>query len=84
MDHTFCELPFQLNEGRVGFRCAFIPNSKKIMITGGSVSNGASTEIVNTVDGSVKRASPMNYVRNKHGMGVITIKGENRLAVFGA
>ena len=81
IDHTFCELPFQLNEGRIGLRCAFIPNSNKIMLTGGH--DSSSTEIIDTVDRSVKRASPMNYARYKHGMGVITIKGENRLAVFG-
>ena len=81
IDHTFCELPFQLNEGRIGLRCAYIPNSNKIMLTGGH--DLSSTEIIDTVDRSVKRASPMNYARYKHGMGVITIKGENRLAVFG-
>ena len=84
MDHTFCELPFQLNEGRVGLRCAFIPNSNKIMLTGGHDSGSTrSTEIIDTVDRSVKRASPMNYARYNHGMGVITVKGDNRLAVFG-
>ena len=33
--HTFQELPFLLNVGRRGHKCAFIPNTKKIMITGG-------------------------------------------------
>ena len=32
--HTFQVLPFQLNVGRWGHRCAFIPNTNKIMITG--------------------------------------------------
>ena len=36
-DHTFQVLPFQLNVGREGHRCAFIPNTNKIMITGGDV-----------------------------------------------
>ena len=34
-DHTFQVMPFQLNVGRQGHRCAFIPNANKIMITGG-------------------------------------------------
>ena len=28
-------------------------------------------------------ASPMNSKRDRHGMGVVTINGEDRLAVFG-
>ena len=34
-DHTFQELPFQLNVGRVGHRCGYIPNTTKIIVTGG-------------------------------------------------
>ena len=33
--HTFQVLPFQLNVGRSSHRCAFIPNTNKVMITGG-------------------------------------------------
>ena len=32
-DHIFKELPYQLNIRRSGHRCAFIPNTKKVMIT---------------------------------------------------
>ena len=42
-----------------------------------------STEILDTEDGSVTMASPMNSKRGGHGMGVVTINGEERLAVFG-
>ena len=42
-----------------------------------------STEILDTEDGSVTMASPMNSKRRNHGMGVITIDNEDRLAVFG-
>ena len=80
-NHTFQELPFLLNIGRRGHECAFIPNTKKIMITGGS--NLDSTEVLDTEDGSVTMASSMNSSRYAHGMGVLTIKGEDRLAVFG-
>ena len=87
--HTFQVLPFQLNVGRHGHRCAFIPNTNKIMITGGY--NGSnvgyeyldSTEILDTEDGTVTMANPMNTKRTSHGMGVLTINGEERLAVIG-
>ena len=80
-DHTFKELPFQLNKGRVVHRCAFIPNTKKVMVTGEYYDN--STEILDTESGTVTLASPLNSERHSHGMGVLTIKGEDRLAVFG-
>ena len=82
--HTFQVLPFQLNVRRFIHRCAFIPNTNKIMITGG-YNNGSldSSEILDTEDGSVTMASPMNSKRVHHGMGVVTINGEDRLAVFG-
>ena len=88
-DHTFRVLPFRSNEMRTGHRCAFIPNTNKVMITGGELisTNKAkplkSTEIIDTVDGSVYMASPMKFKRVSHGMGTITINGEDRLAVFG-
>ena len=83
-DHTFKILPFQLNVGRRGHSCALIPNTNQIMITGGD-SDGFqdSTEALNTQDGSVTMASLMNSKRFAHGMGVVTINGENRVAVFG-
>ena len=85
-DHTFQEVPSQLNVERgFGHRCAFIPNTNKIMISGGYNDEGSldSTEILDTKDGSVTMASPMNSKRLKHGMGVVTINGEERLAVLG-
>jgi len=77
-DHSFKVSPLQLNYGRIGHRCCYIPNTKKIMITG-----GAYTEILDTKNGSVTIASPMKSNRNNHGMGIITNNGEDRLAVFG-
>ena len=85
-DHTFQLLPTQLIEERDSYRCALIPNTNKIMVTGGLYDNGGvsySTEIIDTEDGSVIRASRMNFRRSIHGMGVITNNGEDRLAVFG-
>ena len=54
------------------------------MITGGGNDDFLdSTEILDTEDGSVTMASPMNFKRAYHGMGLVTINGEERLAVFG-
>ena len=85
-DHTFQELPSQLNVERREPRCAFIPNTNKIMITGGcntpdGISNSA--EIFDADDESITMANPMNVKRAGHGMGTVTINGEDRLAAFG-
>ena len=82
-DHTFQILPSQLMLRRANQRCGFIPNTNKIMITGGDDGDDNSTEILDTEDGTVTMASPMNSKRIAHGMGVVTINGEDRLAVFG-
>ena len=85
-DHTFLELPIQLNKARYGHKCAYIPNTDKIMITGGRGKDEKvinSCEILDTTDWSITRASPMNSRRCFHGMGVITINGKDRLAALG-
>ena len=79
--HTFQVLPSQLNFDRYGHRCAYIPNTNKILITGGGYLD--STEVLDTEGGSINMASPMNSKRVDHGMGVVTINGKDRLAVFG-
>ena len=80
-DHSFEELPINLNEGRFGAQCAFIPGTNKIMITGGSCLK--STEILDLDQGSIVMASPMNFARHCHGIGIITVNDVQRLAVFG-
>ena len=35
------------------------------------------------ISGTITMASPMNFKRNCHGMGVVTIDKEERLVVFG-
>ena len=86
-DHTFQVMPFQLNDSRFGHQCAFIPNTNKIMITGGTDSHNDSvldsSEVLDTQDGNIIMASPMNFRRSQHGMGIFTIDGKERLAVFG-
>ena len=84
VSHTFQVVPFQLNVGRYGHRCAFIPKTSKIMITGGYNDDALdSTEILNTDDGSVTTGSPMNSKRDGHGMSIVNINGKDRIAVFG-
>ena len=84
-NHIFQVLPLQLNVERSSFASSFIPNTNKVMISGGhkSIRNLDSTEILDLDDISVKMASPMNFRRSGHGMGVITINGEDRLVTFG-
>ena len=88
-DHTFQTLPLQLIVGRSKAKCAFIPNTKKVMITGGigrrEFGSGYlnSTEILDPEDETVTMASPMSSERAGHGIGVFTINGKDRLAVFG-
>ena len=85
-DHSFHELPTQLNVKRYGQKCAYIPNTNKIIITGGRGNAESlldSSEILDTTDGSITMASQMNSKRCNNGLGVITINGEDKLAVFG-
>ena len=85
-NHTFKELPHQLNVERRSHQGAIIPYSNKIMITGGFNEKDnrlKSTEVLDPETGSVTMASPMNIDRCTHGMGVMTINDEERLAVFG-
>jgi len=54
------------------------------MITGGNFHDILdSTEVLDIDDGSVTMASPMNSERAWHGTGIITVNGEDRVAVFG-
>ena len=83
---TFEELPLKLNIGRFGHRCEIIPGTSKIMITGGQTFDlvtQCSTEILDPETLSITIASPMNRRRSEHGMSVVTINDEDRLAVFG-
>ena len=86
--HTFQVWHSKLKVGRFAHRCAFIPNTNKVMITGGYTEVGSgvildSTEILNTEDGSITMGSSMNSKRTRHGLDVVTINGEDRLAAFG-
>ena len=85
-EHTFEEMPFQLNVERYGHTCEFIPRTNKIMITGGNkryVGCLDSTEILDVNLGLVTMGSKMSSRRCYHGMGILTINDQLRLAVFG-
>ena len=66
-DNTFRELPYQFKEYiRQGHRSAFIPNTKKVIITGGWDHNNESINSTEILDGSVTMASPMHFKRAFH------------------
>ena len=127
--HRFATLPTQLLVGRTRFQCSFLPNTNKIIVTGGTAGYDLrSTEIVDTVDESVTSpldqeghiqnnwsnltsfvkffsemstslpffgnswsasapsvtmGSPMRARRSDHGIGIVTVNGLDRVAVFG-
>ena len=82
-DHSFKELSFKLAVDRgFGPRCAFIPGTNKVIVTGGADSD-KSSEILDIVNGTVSISNPTNYLRSFHGIGDISINGQERLAVFG-
>ena len=85
-DHTFQELLFQLNVGRVSHRCAYIPNTNKIIVTGGYNSSFRPldcSEIIDTDRRVSLTTNQMTQERFGHGIGVVTINGKEKLAVFG-
>ena len=84
-NHTFSELSFKLNVGRYAHKCAFIPGTSKIMVTGGRNNQNFfnSTEIIDIESEIVIMANPMNTIRFAHGIGNMTIINEERLVVFG-
>ena len=86
-NHTFEEMSTKLIIGRSGHRCAYVPGTKKIIITGGydchdDMDFTNSTEILDTENGTVTLGNPMNIRRADHGIGILTVNDEDRLAVF--
>ena len=80
-DHTFQELPFTLKQEKPWAKCAYIPNTNKIMIMS---EYSKSTELLDTENGSIiTLATTPNSSRKSFGLGVVTITDEDRLAVFG-
>lgn len=86
-DHTFRPLHISLFDGRESPSCAIIPGTNQIMITGGKGKKNNqiynSTELLDIDEGSIRLARPLNSKRYNHGIGIITVDGEDKLAVFG-
>ena len=85
--HTFQELHIATNEPRIHKRCIIIPGTKKILITGDIKSSiykaYKTTEILDTENETISEGPSLNIARGNHGIGIVTIKGENKLVVFG-
>ena len=90
LTHTFTQLSLELNTGRQYHACIRIPNTEKILVTGGHDGYGYSgsyylnsTEIIDLATQSVTYIGSMNYVRYEHGMGIMTIGNEDKVITFG-
>ena len=84
-DQNFSELPTKLKQGRNGHQCAFIPGTRRLMITGGYTTDdfSDSTEIIDVENRNVTEGPPMNSKRRSHGIGVLNIEGQESVTVFG-
>ena len=83
---TFKEMNVSLIKGREFPTCARLPDTNHIVITGGLDSDlnvQDTAELLNLQDSTISLGNPMNTKRRGHGMAVITIDNEDRLAVFG-
>ena len=88
-NQIFKKLHIKLDQGRYGHQCAFVPGTRHLMITGGHIDNeyindiSNSTVIIDVEARNVSGGPPMNSKRAVHGIGVLNIKGHERLVVFG-
>ena len=78
---TFEVVYVSLIKERVGHTCARLPDTNLIVIAGSY--NSDTVEFLNLDDYTITLGNPMNTLRRYHGMAVITIDNEDRLAVFG-
>ena len=91
LDQTFEEVPTTLNFGRRIHSCMKMPESNSVLVTGGLNEDGEAdsadmTEILTIKDSGdiiAEMSTPMNTKRYGHGMGLLTIHGEERIAVIG-
>ena len=88
--HTFKELPTKLTIGRSHHECLVtkIGTTEVILVTGGhsgpkNCIREKSVEIINIETGNVTLGSPLNFKRVGHGMGILYIKNQPKIAVFG-
>ena len=81
---TFHTLFCAFNSPRYGHSCNINPGTQRILITGGF--NGGTldtTEIIDIPTLSVTNAAQMKSKRYEHGMGIMTIDGEEKVVAFG-
>ena len=85
LKHTFTQLFIQLETGRKYHACSRIPNTEKILVSGGQRSGAYenSTEIIDMATQGVTYTGSMNSVRYYHGMGIMTIGNEDKVITFG-
>ena len=84
--HAFSYLDVQLIEGRFGHRCAIVPETNTIMVTGGMNNEGdieRNTELIDVRNRSVTSGPKLNNRRTDHGIGVLKVDGKERVCVFG-
>ena len=85
--HEFKEVnTIQLNKGRRRHRCIQITGTTKIMVSGGtdcSINKLDSVEIIDFEKKSVTNTGKMNSKRGDHGIGILTLNGEDKVAIFG-
>ena len=90
--HVFQDLSYgkngcaRIKDMRYQQRCIAIPGTMNILITGGLTTGRTcknTTEVFNTENLAIVRGPPMNMSRAQHGIGIITIKGYDRIVVFG-
>lgn len=86
-DHTLRRINSKFRNvpsGKGRLRCALIPGTNKIAVTDGLL---GLLDTIDTEDGSIGSYCPefsgLDCGRRNHGMGIVTVNGENRLAVFG-
>ena len=83
-NHKFEEVnTIQLKGGRYEHTCIKIPGTNQIMVSGGYDSSNKSAEIIDFVSKSVKNTEKMNFKRANHGIGILTLDGEDQIAIFG-
>ena len=83
---TFDVLNVSLLKERLNHACARLPGTNLIVIAGGYDADyniQDTSEILNLDDNRITLGNPMTTKRAGHGMAVITIDKEDRLAVFG-
>ena len=84
-NQVFTTLSTKLITGRSEHSCEFIPNTNKVMISGG-YNTGVYltvTEVLDVTTGSISNGPAMNIKRSHHGSGIITVSGQDRLIVLG-